>query len=145
MIEVKTPEASASKWSERAAGASNLMVDGALAKAQEWAKNTAGAADNYHMAITAGSIKARFMNGVRRAGADKYARGISEKAANRYSSGVQGASGDYQSGVAPYISTIAGLTLSPRKPRGDPANYNRVQEVGRALHNKRIAQLGAAA
>lgn len=145
MIEVKTAEASASKWQERAAGASGLMVDGALAKAQDWAKNTAGAADNYQQAITAGNIKQRFQNGVRKAGADKYSRGISEKAANRYSSGVQGASGDYQSGVSPYLSTIGQLNLSQRKPRGDPGNYNRVAEVGRALHNKRIAMLGATA
>lgn len=145
MIEVKTPEASAGKWSERAAGASQLMVDGALAKAADWQKNTAAAADNYQMAITAGNIKQRFANGVRRAGADKFARGISEKASQRYSQGVQGASADYQQGVAPYLQTIAQLNLSPRKPRGDAANYNRVAEVGRALHNKRIAMLGTAA
>ncbi|MBA7568160.1 hypothetical protein ES708_09881 [subsurface metagenome] len=40
------------------------------------------------------------------------------------------------------FSTIAALTLSPRKPRGDPANYNRVQEIGKALNAKRLALLG---
>ncbi|GAH58623.1 unnamed protein product, partial [marine sediment metagenome] len=40
-------------------------------------------------------------------------------------------------------ATIAAITLSPRKPRGDPANYMRVQEIGKALNAKRLALLGA--
>jgi len=144
-IEVKSAEQAAGKWQERASGASQLMVDGALAKADDWARNTANSADNYHMAITAGNIKQRFQNGVRKAGATKFAAGIQNKAGSRYSTGVQAAGTDYQAGVAPYLSTIASLNLSQRKPRGDPGNYTRVAEVGRALHNKRIAMLGASA
>ena len=59
--------------------------------------------------------------------------------------GIAAASVDYKTGVEPYFSTLAALTLSTRKPRGDPANYRRVEEVGRALNAKRLALLGVSA
>lgn len=142
-ITVKTADQAASKWQERSAGAAQLMADGALAAADKWATNTAAAAENYQQAITAGNIKDRFKNGVRRAGPTKFARMVESKASSRYSSGVAAAQSDYSAGVSPYLSTIGGLTLSPRKPRGDPSNYNRVAEVGRALHAKRVAMMAS--
>ena len=41
--------------------------------------------------------------------------------------------------------TIASLTLTARKPKGDPANYQRVEQIGKALNAKRLATLGAGA
>ncbi|GAH88239.1 unnamed protein product, partial [marine sediment metagenome] len=111
--------------------------------AEAWASNTARATDNYHMAVTAANVKERFRRGVVRAGAAKFARKIREVARDRFGPGVTAATDDYKVGVEPYYSTIAALTLSPRKPRGDPANYNRVQEIGKALNAKRLALLGA--
>jgi len=140
-VEVKSADQSASKWAERAGGAAQLAQDGALASADKWARNTQNAGGNYQQAITAGDIKNRFIAGVKKAGAEKYSRNVAAKLASRYSSGVSAAQGDYSSGVAPYLSTVSNLTLSPRKPRGDPSNYNRVAEVGRALHAKRLAML----
>lgn len=61
----------------------------------------------------------------------------------RFGPGVAAATDDYKTGAEPYFSTLAALTLSARKPRGDPANYNRVQEIGKALNAKRLALLGA--
>ena len=62
---------------------------------------------------------------------------------SRFAPGIAAAQGDYNTGVAPYLATIANLTLSPRKPRGDPANLKRVEEVAKALNMKRLAQLAA--
>ncbi|GAH59788.1 unnamed protein product, partial [marine sediment metagenome] len=87
--------------------------------------------------------KERFRRGVVRAGAEKFARKIRDVGRDRFGPGVSAAVADYKTGAEPYFSTIAALTLSPRKPRGDPANYNRVQEVGKALNAKRLALLGA--
>ena len=42
----------------------------------------------------------------------------------------------------PEDETLAGLSLSGRKPKGDPANYRRVEEVGKALNAKRMAMMG---
>lgn len=141
-IKVKESGVSASKWSENAARASTEYAERAAASADEWARNTAAAADTYHQAVTAPGIEKRFARGVTRAGAAKFARKIVDVAKDRFAPGIAAAVGDYSAGVEPYLSTIAALTLSKRKPRGDPANYRRVEEVGKALNAKRLALLG---
>jgi len=141
-IKVKDAATSAQKWSENAGRSAEAFASGADASAEEWARNTAASADNFHQAITAPGVKERFRRGVVRAGAAKFARKIRDVARDRFAPGVAAAKADYQAGAEPYLATLAALTLSPRKPRGDPANYNRVQEVGKALNAKRLAMLG---
>lgn len=141
-IKVKGIEASANKFADNASRAAAEMATNAEAAAEDWARNTAASADNFHMAVTAANIKERFRRGVARAGAAKFARKVRAVAAGRFSEGVGAAKDDYKAGAEPYFSTLAALTLSPRKPKGDPANYRRVEEVGKALNAKRLALLG---
>jgi len=143
-IKVKAIEASTTKWSENAGRASAEFAANAEAAASDWATKTQAARDNYGQAITAPGIKDRFARGVARAGAGKFARKIRDVAMDRFAPGVAAATVDYKEGAGPYFSTIAALTLSARKPRGDPANYKRVEEVGKALNAKRLALLGVA-
>ena len=142
-IKVKPIEASTTKWSDNASRAATEFAVNAEASAEEWQRNTAAASDNFHMAVTAANVKERFRRGVVKAGAAKFARKIRDVARDRFGPGVAAATSDYKAGAEPYYSTIAAITLSPRKPRGDPANYNRVQEIGKALNAKRLALLGA--
>lgn len=142
-IPIKDITKSTEKWSENAGRAAVEFAERAEASADIWARNTAGAADNFHMAVTAANVKERFRRGVTKAGAAKFARKIRDVARDRFGPGVAAATEDYKAGAEPYFSTIAALTLSARKPRGDPANYNRVQEIGKALNAKRLALLGA--
>ena len=142
-IKVKEIGASTTKWSENAGRAATEFGVNAEAAADEWARRTGASADNFGMAISAPGIKERFRRGVARAGAAKFARKIRDVGQARFGPGVAAAVADYQAGAEPYFSTLAALTLSARKPRGDPANYNRVQEVGKALNAKRLALLGA--
>ncbi|GAI63751.1 unnamed protein product, partial [marine sediment metagenome] len=140
-IKVKPIEASTSKWSENAGRAGVEFAENAEAAAELWASNTGKAADTFHQAVTAANVKERFRRGVARAGAAKFARKIRDVGRDRFGPGVAAATDDYKTGVEPYFSTLASLTLSARKPRGDPANYNRVQEIGKALNAKRLALL----
>ncbi len=142
-IAVKSIDSSVTKWGDRARTASGEYAANAEAAASRWASETGKAADTYGMAIAAPGIKNRFARGVARAGAAKYSRKVRDVGADRYAPGVAAAVQDYKAGAEPYFSTIAALTLSPRKPRGDPANYNRVEQVGKALNAKRLALLGA--
>lgn len=144
-VKVKPIDTSVTKWSENAGRAAEQYAVQAEAAAETWAKNTAGAADNYHSAVSMTQVKERFRRGVNRAGASKYARKIRDVAKDRYAPGIAAAGEDYKSGVTPYLDTIAALTLSPRKPKGDPANYKRVEEIGKALNAKRLALLGSTA
>jgi len=141
-IKIKPIEASTTKWSENAGRAADSFAIEAEASADIWARNTAAAADTFGSAITAPGIKERFRRGVARAGAAKFARKIRDVAKDRFAPGIAAADVDYKAGVEPYFSTLAALTLTARKPRGDPANYRRVEEVGKALNAKRLALLG---
>ena len=142
-MKVKEIGASTTKWSENAGRAAVEFGENAEASAELWASNTAKAADTFGQAITAPNIKERFRRGVTRAGAAKFARKIRDVGRDRFGPGVAAATADYTAGAEPYFSTLSALTLSPRKPRGDPANYNRVQEIGKALNAKRLALLGS--
>jgi len=142
-IKVKPIEASTSKWSENAARAAEEFAVNAEAAAEEWQRATAASSDTFHQAITAPNMKERFRRGVVRAGAAKFARKIRDVGRDRFGPGVAAATDDYKTGAEPYFSTIAALTLDPRKPRGDPANYRRVEQIGKALNAKRLALLGA--
>jgi len=142
-LKVKPIDGSTTKWEARARTASGEYAANAAAAASEWATNTARASDTYGMAIAAPGMKTRFQRGVARAGAAKYLRKIESVGADRFAPGVAAATVDYKAGAEPYFSTLAALTLTARKPRGDPANYNRVEQVGKALNAKRLALLGA--
>lgn len=141
-LKVKTVGQATEKWQENAGRAAERFATEAAAAAETWAANTAAAADNFGQAITAAGIKERFRRGVIRAGASKFKRKVEEVGRDRFAPGVAAGVQDYQAGVDPFLTTIAALTLSPRKPKGDPANYRRVEEVGRALNAKRLALLG---
>ena len=141
-IKVKPIDASTTKWGDNAARAATEFAVNAEAAADEWARNTAGASDNFHMAVSAAGIKERFRRGVMKAGSAKFARKIRDVAKDRFGPGVSAALEDYKAGAEPYYATMAGITLSARKPRGDPANYKRVEEIGKALNAKRLALLG---
>jgi len=144
-IKVKPIEASMTKWAENAGRAATEFATNAEAAADDWARNTAAAFNNYGAAISAPGIKERFRRGVTSAGSAKFARKIRDVAMDRFAPGVAAAGVDYKEGVEPYLSTLASLTLSARKPRGDPANIKRVEEVNKSLHAKRLAMLGVTA
>lgn len=142
-LKVKDLNASVEKWTTRASGAADIFATEAEKAADAWQKNTVAAQSNYQQGITAAGVPARFARGVAKAGSAKFARKIREVARDRYAPGISAAQQDYRADVEPYFATIAALNLSPRKMRGDPANYNRVTEVGKALNAKRLALLAA--
>lgn len=141
-LKVKSIEASTTKWEGNASRAAEEFAVNAEAAAEAWAQGAGRAADTYGMAVSSAGIKERFRRGVARAGAAKFARKIRDVGRDRFGPGVAAATPDYRAGAEPYFSTIAGLSLSQRKPRGDPANYRRVEEIGKALNAKRLAMLG---
>lgn len=141
-IKVKPVAVAAAKWTANAARAADDFAVEAAAAAALWEAQTLANKDNYHKAITAAGIADRFAGGVKRAGAAKFARKITDVARDRFAPGIHAAVSDYTERVTPFLETIAALTLPKRGPRGDPANYNRVEAVGKALSAKRLALLG---
>jgi len=87
-IPIKDITRSTEKWSDNASRAAPEYAERAEASADIWARNTAGSADNFHMAVTAANVKERFRRGVVRAGAAKFARKIRDVGRDRFGPGV---------------------------------------------------------
>jgi len=141
-VRVKPLADSAGKYASNAAASADRYATNAVGGAERWLQGAVAAARNFRQAVSAAGIEERFKRGVQRAGAGKYSARVQTFGAGRYSAGVGEAGDDWAQGFEPYQNTIAGLTLPARRPRGDPANMNRVSAVTNALTAKRMALLG---
>ena len=142
MVQVKDLASSAGKWSRNAGAASGEYAANASAAAQRWQTNTVAAKGNFQQAITSAGVPDRYARGVTKAGAGKYSKGITDKGQSRFGEGVGLAQDAWQAGFQAFAQALSGLTLSPRRPRGDRQNYRRVEEVGVRLNAARLASLG---
>jgi hypothetical protein len=131
------------KWTDVTPTRQTEYATNTPAAAQKWEANAIAAAANYQASVSAANIGARQSAGVRRAGAAKFSRKVTQVGANRFGPGVQAAGQDYAQSFSPYLQAIAAIDLPPRRPRGDPSNYQRVQAVGNPLHQLRLAQSSA--
>ena len=140
-MSIKVPSAAeaAKKWGDVTPGRQGYYEAGAKASGGDWEKNTIDGAKAYKAAISAGNIEQMFAGGVKKAGAAKYVRKITDVGANRFSQGVTAAITDMQSGIEPMLATIASVTLPQRQPRGSTANLQRVAAVADALNKKRLS------
>lgn len=144
-IKVKSAQEVANKWGDVTPGRSANFVAGAKASGQDWENNTLAAQANFQAAVTSGNIGKMFAGGVKNAGAAKFSRKVEAVGAERFASGVAAGKVDYQTGIAPMLETISGLTLTARAPRGSESNLARVRQVSTALHQKRLALRAAGA
>ena len=142
-IDVKSLAATQRKWGEVTPARSQEYATNAAASGPRWEQGALAAAPNYGAAVRAGNIEARLSAGIRRAGAAKYARKIRDVGAGRFGTGVSAAVQDFGAAVGPYLQAIASVDLPPRRPRGDPGNYQRVNAVGTTLHQRRLAAVSA--
>ena len=144
-IKTKSAADAAKKWGEVTPGRQQYYASETPAAASEWESKTIAAKAAFQAAVTAGNIGEMFSGGVKKAGAAKFSRKVTDVGINRFSQGVTAAVTDMQTGIEPMLATIAALTLPARAPRGSAGNLQRVQIIADALHKKRIAQRAAGA
>ena len=136
MVATKPLDQVVSKWQRKVQGASQDYIDGVTNPKADWATETAKAEARYKEGVTRAAAEGRFGRGVQKAGTDKWKRGATTKGPGRWTEGVNAGVNDYSSGMGEVLSTIQSVTLPPRGPKGDPANYDRVRAIGTALHTK---------
>jgi len=129
-------------WAEGAAARAPRYAVNAPAAAADWETNTKAAAATFKASVSVGDIDKRFSGGVAKVGAAKFQRKVAGVGKDRFRGGVEAAKGDYEAGMGPMLDTIAGVTLDPKKMRGDPANQKRSVDIQVALHKKRLALKG---
>jgi len=142
-ISVKSASQIAEKWAAVTPGRASYYESEAPASGAKWEERTTASGGVYKAAISAAGIQDRFVGGVKRAGAAKFARKVKDVGVSRYAPGVAAAQEDMAKGVADYVAVLEGLEIPDRGPRGSMSNYAIVAKVGDALHKKRLAVLAA--
>lgn len=138
-IKIKTPAEIARKWAEVTPPRSKQWEAEIQATPDsDWADPAIAAAPNWEAGTQAAAAADLYPRGIEEA-RTKWKRKSLALGASRFGPGVRAAEADHAAGYAPYRDVIAGLTLTPRGPRGDPGNYDRVRQIGEALHDRRIA------
>lgn len=138
-IKIKSAAAIAKKWADVTPGRSKQWEEEIKAASDaDWADPAVAAAPNWDVGVSEAAARDGYAKGVE-SKRTKWKRKALAVGKPRYGPGVRAAEGDHVAGYTPYRDVIAGLTLSPKGPRGAPGNYDRVREVGEAQHEKRIS------
>lgn len=140
VIRIKDTASIAKKFVNRASGAAADYTDGVRAAGSDWETNTKASEDNYKLGVTQAANDGRFGRGVAAAGAAKYVDRASTLGSQRYPTGIAAAEGAYSRNVQPFLDTMKSLDLPARRPKGDPANVNRVAIVNAALRKLRLGK-----
>lgn len=139
-MDIKSTEQIAKKWSEVTPQRAGDYEAGVKSPKRSWSQATSDAAENYNQGVQEAISRGAFEKGVNAAGDSAWRDGAVNKGVSRWPQGVRMGKNKYQEGFAPYQSIISGLTLSPKGAKGDPRNYDRVREVGEALHAGKVGK-----
>ena len=124
------------KWQERAIAAATAYTDGVTSPKASWSAQAAASEGNWKAGVDAAAARGAYGKGVREAGDEGWKRAAIEKGSANYATGINFGAAKYGTAMGEVLSTIQGVTLTPRGPRGSAANYQRVQQIGDALHRK---------
>jgi hypothetical protein len=137
-IKIKTAAEIAKKWAEVTPARARVWEAEVKATPDgDWADPAVAAAPNWAAGVAEAASRGGYAAGIEKS-RTKWKRKALAVGPARYGPGVRAAEADQALGFAPFREVIAGLTLTPRGPRGSLGNYERVREVGEALHNQRI-------
>lgn len=138
MVAIRSSREIAQKWADVTPTRTAFYEAGVKAPRVDWATATKAAEQNYKDSVIKAANEGRFGKGVISAGTEKWQRKSIEVGAGRWGPGVSAAAPDFEEGFAPYRDVIDKLVLKPRFPKGDPRNYDRVRQIGEALHAQKL-------
>jgi len=138
MVKTKGADRTVEKWISRVGVAGPDYEAGVKNPKRDWATATKAAEATWKSAISDAIGRGAFGKGVSKAGTDKWQRGALNKGVARFPEGVRAAQDDYKAAMSEVLSVIEGVTLKARGPRGDPGNYERVKQIGDALHQWKL-------
>jgi len=137
---MKTAQASANKFVERASAASSDYVAGAAATTKDQAARAIGAKKIYQDALTASFGRDSYAKGLQKSGKAGWLEGVQKKGADRYSSGVSVSANKYATNSGKYDAARGAADSMPRGLKGSQTNLDKVKTVVTAL---RAVKLGA--
>jgi hypothetical protein len=138
-IQIKPIDQIVKKWQARAGAAGADYVSGIQNPRRPQAASAAAAAQSWATGVQQAVTNGTYAKNVV-AASDKYLRNATGKGAQRYPSGITAASGDFQTGLTPFLTVLANVQLPPRLPKGDPGNIQRVAAVAAALRAAKLSK-----
>lgn len=144
MAAIKSLANISTKWAVVAGRSGDAYQDGVTNPRKDWQKATLAANSNWEQGTQAAITRKTFKTGVEKSSTAAWQDGAINKGVSRYQAGVTLGQAAYEQGFAPYAQVIQATTLPERKPKGDPSNINRVSVMAKALHDKKLALMGAA-
>lgn len=126
------------KFARRAQAAGQDYVAGVRNPRRPWQAATASAVETYNQAITLSVAQGRFAKGVSASSDQEWQGAAVEKGGTRFGPGAAAAKGKWLRKFTPFANVIQGVTLTPRGPKGDPTNLNRVAQIANALHAAKV-------
>jgi hypothetical protein len=139
-IRIKDTGSLAKKFVTRAQSAQADYTAGVQAAGSDWETNTKAAEQNFADGVNQAIADKRFGKGVANAGQGKYVQRAATLGAQRFPTGVAAAEGDWAKGAQPYLDTLKGMDLPPRRPKGDPSNMQRANAVATKLRAMKVGK-----
>jgi hypothetical protein len=137
MAEIKSIQAIQEKWGRVTPQRTEDYSLGIKNPKRDWAKAAGDAKESHKAAMVTAATTDSYAKGVAKAGTAKWQEKAIQKGPGRFAEGVVVGAGDYGTGFAPYADVIKATTLTPRYPRGDIRNLDRVKTISQALRKKK--------
>ena len=135
---MKSAQAVAQKFVNRASGASGDYVEGAKTTSKDQNARAIASAEVHKQATLQALNEGRFAAGLRRAGKDSWLNGVEKKGGIRYGDGVANSQEKYAVNSGRYDSARGAAESIPRGVKGSPANLQRVSAVVTALRKQKV-------
>lgn len=136
---IRDPQTIADKWARVVQGRGQDYADGIANPRVDWKTATLAAEGAHTAGVQAAIANKSFAKGVARAGTEAWREGAMTKGPARWQQGIALATAKYAANFAKFARIIAGITLPPRGPAGDPRNLQRVAVIADALHKAKLA------
>jgi len=134
---MKSAAQSAQKFVERASVASGDYVEGAQSTQKDQAAAAIAAAPNYQAGVQAAIARGAYQKGLSESGKAGWLKGVTEKGAERFASGVASGASKYATNSGKYDGARGAAASLPRGPKGSEANFARSKAVGMALRKQK--------
>lgn len=138
MAEIKSIQAIQEKWGRVTPGRTEDYTIGIKNPKRDWAQAAGAAKESHKAAMTAAAASDSYAKGIAKAGTARWQDRATRKGPGRFAEGVIVGAPDYGTAFGPYADVIKATTLTPRFPRGDVRNLDRVKTISQALRKKKM-------
>jgi hypothetical protein len=138
MAEIKSIQAIQEKWGRVTPGRTEDYTIGIKNPKRDWAQAATSAKESHKAAMTQAASNDSYAKGVAKAGTARWQDKATKKGPSRFAEGVAIGAPDYGTGFAPYADVIKATALTPRFPKGDLRNLDRVKVISQALRKKKV-------